>query len=149
MVKQGYFQELKEEEILQLSTTPHLFTFYNYVFNGNSQSTPYRMISNTSNIAAGTTISVEQLSPSQILNPQENSLIRFQLYAVPLAGDVKSAYHTIKVDTASTYLRLFFWWHDLPEATQARLFRQMTQSFGCLQAGSHNCQVYLQHCSTG
>merc|ERR1711984_16609 len=60
--------------ILQLSTTPHLFTFYNYVFNGNSQSTPYRMISNTSNIVAGTTISVEQLSPSQILNPQENSL---------------------------------------------------------------------------
>ena len=88
------------------------------------------MISNTSNIAAGTTISVEQLSPSQILNPQENSLIRFQLYAVPLAGDVKSAYHTIKVDTASSYMRLFFWWHDLPGATQARLFRQMTQSFG-------------------
>ena len=32
MAKQGYFKELGEEEILQLSTTPHLF---NYVYNSN------------------------------------------------------------------------------------------------------------------
>ena len=41
MFKQGYFMELGEEEILQLATTPHLFTYFNYVYNSNSQSTPY------------------------------------------------------------------------------------------------------------
>ena len=55
MVKQGYFMELGEEEILQLATTPHLFTYFNYVYNSNSQSTPYQMISNTSNVSSGTT----------------------------------------------------------------------------------------------
>ena len=118
------------KDILNLSSQPHLFTYYNYVFNANSQSTPYRMISNTSNIAGGTTISVEQLSPQQILNPQHTGLIRFQMYAVPLAADVKSAYHQIRVDVQSSFLRLFFWWWDLPQATKARVFRQVTQSFG-------------------
>ena len=50
--------------------------------------------------------------------------------AVGLAADVKSAYHTIEVDVTSSFLRLFFWWNDLPTCKQARIFRQVTQSFG-------------------
>ena len=73
---------------------------------------------------------MEQLSPQQILNPQESGLVRFCLFAVPLAADVKSAYHTIEVDFQSSFLRLFFWWWNLPDCTQARIFRQVTQSFG-------------------
>ena len=122
--------ELSEPEVLDLVNQPHLFCFYNYVLNSNSASTPYRMISNTSNISSETTISVEQLSPQQILNPQESGLVRFHLFAVPLAADVRSAYHTILVDIQSSFLRLFFWWWDLPNCTQARIFRQVTQSFG-------------------
>ena len=70
----------------------------------------HRMISNTSNVSAETTISVEQLSPKQLLNPLENGLVRFQLLPVPLAADVKGADHTIEVDIQLTYLRLFHWW---------------------------------------
>ena len=47
-----------------------------------------------------------------------------------LAADIKSAYHTILVDLQSTYLRLFFWWSDLPECTKAKIYRQLSQSFG-------------------
>ena len=130
MILKKSFVELSETEVLDLSSQPHLFCYYNYVLNSNSASTPYRMISNTSNVSSETTISVEQLSPQQILNPQESGLVRFQLFAVPLAADVKSAYHTIMVDTQSSFLRLFFWWWDLPTCSQARIFRQVTQSFG-------------------
>ena len=91
MIKKKAFIELNEEEMLDLAKHPHLFTFFNWVFNENNASTPYRMISNTSNICSGTTISTEQLSPHQILNPQENGLFRFQLHEVPMASDVKGA----------------------------------------------------------
>ena len=130
MIDKRSFVELNAEEILELGSKPHLFCFYNYVVNSNSASTPYRMISNTSNVSSETTISVEQLSPQQILNPQESGLVRFCLFAVPLAADVKSAYHTIAVDFQSSFLRLFMWWADLPTCTQTRIFRQVTQSFG-------------------
>ena len=130
MIEKKSFIELSKEEILALGSQPHLFCFYNYVINSNSASTPYRMISNTSNVSSETTISVEQLSPQQILNPQESGLVRFCLFAVPLAADVKSAYHTIEVDFQSSFQRLFFWWWNLPDCTQARIFRQVTQSFG-------------------
>ena len=110
--------------MLDLAKHPHLFTFFNGVFNGNSASTPFRMISNTSNICSGTTISTEQLSPHQILNPQENGLVRFQLHEVPMASDVKGAYHTILVDTQSSFLRLFFYQQNTPGCTQ------VSQSFG-------------------
>ena len=83
--------------MLYLANHPHLFTFFNWVYNGNSASTPYRMISNTSNISSSSTISTKQLSPHQILNPQENGLVHFQLHEVPMAADVKGAYHTILV----------------------------------------------------
>ena len=126
MIQKKSFVELSEAEVLDLANQPHLFCFYNYVLNSNSTSTPYRMISNTSNITSETTISVEQLSPQQILNPQESGLVRFHLFAVPLAADVRSAYHTILVDIQSSFLRLFFWWWDLPNCTQARIFRQVT-----------------------
>ena len=36
MIMKGNFVELEEQEILNLSSQPHLFTYYNYVFNNNS-----------------------------------------------------------------------------------------------------------------
>ena len=72
------------------------------------------MISNTSNISSSTTIYTEQLSPHQILDPQENGIVRFQLHEVPMAADVKGAYH----------------WRNTPSCTQARIFHQVSQSFG-------------------
>ena len=140
MITKKCFIELDEEEMRNLENKPHLFTFFNWVYNGNSTSAPYRMISNTSNISSGTTISTEQLSPQQILNPQENGLVRFQLHEVPMAADVKSAYHTIAVDVQSSFLRLFFYWWNTPACTQARIFRQVSQSFGD-QVCSRNCSV--------
>ena len=110
MIDKNSFIELTSQEILNLGMQSHLFCFYNYVVNSNSASTPYRMISKPSNVSSETTISVEQLSPQQILNPQESGPVRFHLFAVPLAADVKSAYHTIEVDFQSSFLRLFFWW---------------------------------------
>ena len=93
MIKKKAFIELNEEEMLDLANHPHLFTFFIWVYNGKSASTQYRIISNTSNISYSTTISTEQLSPHQILNPQENGIVRFQLHEVPMAADVKG--HTI------------------------------------------------------
>ena len=70
------------------------------------------------------------MSPKKVLNSQEASLIRWRLHAIGLAADIKSAYHTILVDLQSTYLRLFFWWSDLPDCTKAKIYRQLSQSFG-------------------
>ena len=130
MIRKGNFVELDDQEILGLGDKTHNFALYNYVFNGHSSSTPYRMISNTSSVSSGTTISTEMVSPDQSLNNMEGSLVRFRLHAVPLCGDIRSAYHTVRVDLKSTYLRLFFWWWDLPHCKRSRIFRQVTQSFG-------------------
>ena len=130
MITKEIFKELSDEEIINLGSRPHNFCMFNHVFNDKSVSTPYRMISNTSAVSASTTISVEMMTPKKVLNSQVGSLIRFRLYPIGLAGDIKSAYHTILVDLESTYLRLFFWWADLPQCTKARIFRQLSQSFG-------------------
>ena len=130
MIQKGNFVELDDQEILGLADQAHNFTLFNYVFNGHSSSTPYRMISNTSSVSSGTTISTEMVSPDQSLNNMEGSLVRFRLHAVPLCGDIRSAYHCVHVDLKSTYLRLFFWWWDLPACKRSRIFRQVTQSFG-------------------
>ena len=73
MENKGAFKVLKEDEIQDLGELPHLFTQYNWVFNPNSESTPFHLITNTSAINSGTTISVEQMSPQKILNPMINS----------------------------------------------------------------------------
>ena len=121
MVSKGIFKELSDEEIINLGNRPHNFCMFNHVFNDKSVSTPYRMISNTSAVSAGTTISVEMMTPKKVLNSQVGSLIRFRLHPIGLAGDIKSAYHTILVDLESTYLRLFFWWADLPQCNKHKI----------------------------
>ena len=88
MVRKKCFKEMGAEEILALENTPNHCTYYNWVHNPNSNSTPFRMISNTSAVSSCTTISTEQLSPTNVLNPQENGIIRFSLFPVPLCGDV-------------------------------------------------------------
>ena len=134
MVRKQCFKEMEADEILALENTPHHCTFYNWVHNPNSNSTPFRMISNTSAVSSCTTISTEQLSPTNVLNPQENGIIRFSLFPVPLCGDVSGAYHTIDVDTASSLLRIFFYFWDPPDCKHPRLFRQTSQSFGDVPA---------------
>ena len=124
MVQKECFKEMTTEEIMHLENTPHHCTFYNWVHNPNSNSTPFRMISNTSAVSSCTTISTEQLAPTNVLNPQENGIIRFCLFPVPLCGDVAGAYHTIGVDKASSLLRIFFYYWDPPECKRPRLFRQ-------------------------
>ena len=130
MVKKECFKEMTTEEIMHLEKTPHHCTFYNWVHNPNSNSTPFRMISNTSAVSSCTTISTEQLAPTNVLNPQENGIIRLCLFPVPLCGDVAGAYHTIGVDKASSLLRIFFYYWDPPECRRPRLFTQTSQSFG-------------------
>ena len=130
MIKTKVFVELSNSEILELEHRTHNFTFFNHVFNGNSISTPYRMISNTSSISNLTTISTEMLAPEKVLNSQEAAIIRWRLYGVPLVSDIKRAYHTIEVSELDAYLRLFFWWEDPPECKVARIFKQVRQSFG-------------------
>ena len=87
MVSKKCFIQLTSEEISNLQFHPHFFTLFNYVENPNSVSTPFRLITNTSSVGSCTTISTEQLSG--LLNPQENSLIRFCLHSVPLVSDIK------------------------------------------------------------
>ena len=148
MIDKGNFVELDDEEILGLSTRSHNFTLYNHVFNGNSSSTPYRMISNTSSVSSGTTISTEMMAPDQTLNNMEASLVRFRIHPIALCGDIKSAYHCVKVDLKSTYLRLFYWWYDLPSCKRSRLFRQVTQSFGDTAASAGLEVAILRYVAT-
>ena len=82
MVAKGAFKTLNEDKILELGDKPHLFTQYN-----------------TSAINSGTTISIEQMTPTKILNPMLNYLVRFSLYPVPLCADIALAYHCILVDS--------------------------------------------------
>ena len=71
MTEKKCFKELDKEEINQLSEKAHNFTFYNWVHNLRSNSTPFPMISNTSSVNNCTTMSTEQLSPANVLNPME------------------------------------------------------------------------------
>ena len=131
MISKGAVQQLGEKEILELAEKPHLFTQYNWVHNPGSQSTPFRVITNTSAINSGTTVSIEQMSPSKILNPMTNALVRFSLYQVPLCADIAAAYHNILVDGQTALLRLFYWFHDpRGRLERVRVFKQATQAFG-------------------
>ena len=76
------------------------------------------------------------MAPTNVLNPQENVIVRFQLFPVPLCGDIAGAHHTIEVDEASSFLRLFFYFWDIPECTQPRIFKKVSQDFGDLPAAS-------------
>ena len=136
MIEKRCFVELNAEEIKALGKIPHFCVFYNWVHNSNSSSTPFRMVSNTSAISNQTTLSTEQMAPANVLNPQENVIVRFQLFPVPLCGDIAGAHHTIEVDEASSFLRLFFYFWDIPECTQPRIFRKVSQDFGDLPAAS-------------
>ena len=130
MVEKNVFVEMNDKDILDLANRPHNFTIYNHVFNSNSSSTPFRMVSNTSAVGSHTTLSTEMMTPEKILNNQTSSLVRFRLYPIGVAADVKSAYHQILVDLQSSYLRLFYWWEDLPSCTRTKIYRQVSQSFG-------------------
>ena len=79
MISKKAFIQLDENEILELGDKPNLFTQYNWVHNPTSQSTPFRVITNTSAINSVTTVSIEQMSPTKILNPMINSYVRFSL----------------------------------------------------------------------
>ena len=81
MISKGAVQQLGEKEILELAEKPHLFTQYNWVHNPGSQSTPFRVITNTSAINSGTTVSIEHMSPTQILNPMTNALVQASVQA--------------------------------------------------------------------
>ena len=109
MIAKNCFQELSAEEIRELSSIPHHCVHFNWVHNSTSLSTPFRMVSNPSAVSNHTTLSTEQVAPSNVLNPQENVTVRFQLFPITLCGNIAGAHHTIRVDTASTYLRLFFY----------------------------------------
>ena len=131
MISKGAIKQLYEKEILELGDKPHLFTLYNWVHNPTSQSTPFRVITNTSPINSGTTISIEQMSPQKIINPMVNSLVRFSLYSVSLCADVASAYHGLLVDTQTALLRLFFWFCDMDgKLERGKVYQQATQAFG-------------------
>ena len=136
MIAKNCFQELSVEEIRELSSIPHHCVHFNWVHNSTFLSTPFWMVSNTSVVSNHTTLSTEQMAPSNVLNPQENVIVRFQLFPIPLCGDIAGAHHTIRVDTASSYLRLFFYYWDIPECTQPRIFRKTSQDFGDLPAAS-------------
>ena len=107
MIEKKCFVELSAKEIESLGEIPHYCVFYNWVHNSKSSSTPFRMVSNTSAVSNQTTLSTEQMAPTNVLNPQENVIVRFQLLPVPLCRDIAGAHHTIKVDEASSFLRLF------------------------------------------
>ena len=76
------------------------------------------------------------MAPSNVLNPQENVIFRFQLFPIPLCGDISGDHHTIRVGTASSYLRLFFYYWDVPESLQPRIFRKMPQDFADLPSAT-------------
>ena len=130
MLKKRCFEELSKDDIINLSSRPHQFTYFNWVHNPTSVSTPFRMISNTSAVSNCTTMSTEQILPANVLHPQENSLIRFALYPVPLCGDIQGAYQTVEVDRMTSFLRLFSFFWDPPRCSQPRIFMQTSQSFG-------------------
>ena len=103
MITKNFFQELSAEEIRELSSIPHHCVHFNWVHNSTSLSTPFRMVSNTSAESNHTTLSTEQMAPSNVLNSQENVIVRFQLFPIPLCGDIAGAHHTIRVDGGGTW----------------------------------------------
>ena len=103
-IKKQMLQELSSDEVASLNSKIHHFSYYNWVENPVSASTPFRLICNTSNTHNQTTMSVEQLTPDCVLNNMEAGLIRFQLFPIPLVGDIAGAYHCVEVDQQTAFL---------------------------------------------
>ena len=84
MIEKKCFVELSAKEIESLSEIPHCCVFFNWLHNSNSSSSPFRMVCNTSAVSNQTTLSTEQMAPTNVLSPQENVIVRFQLFPVLL-----------------------------------------------------------------
>ena len=133
-VDDGVFEELSPQEEEGLKSNTHNFTFVNYVESPQSNSTKFRLVSNTSTFNGGTSVSLESEAASNSLNVMETSLIRFCLYPIPIFGDLRKAYRAIAVDEKTAMLRLLYWFRDPENMRDPVIYKRKRMDFGDRQA---------------
>ena len=105
-VERGILEELSEQEIKRLEVEPHNFCNYSIVKNERSLSTKYRLVSNSSTMNNGKSVSTMELVPKKSLNPLMNVLYSFLLYPVCLTADISKSYEAISTKESSNIVRL-------------------------------------------
>ena len=96
-IDRGVLRELTEEEKINLPNKAHNFATYSVVFNPRSESTPVRLVTNTSALNNGMSISTAERYPKQSLNSILAVLWAFSILPTPSIGDLSKAYNQIKI----------------------------------------------------
>ena len=105
-IDRGVLRELTEEEKSNLPNKAHNFATYSVVFNPRSESTPVRLVTNTSALNNGMSISTAERYPKQSLNSILAVLWAFSILPTPSIGDLSKAYNQIKISERVSYLRM-------------------------------------------
>ena len=105
-VKRGILTELNEEEIENLNSKPHNFCNYSIVKNERSLTTKYRLVSNSSTMNCGKSVSTQEVVPKQSLNSLTSCIFGFLFLPVALISDITKAYEAILTDERDGDLRL-------------------------------------------
>ena len=134
----GTLIPLTDKQIEELKLKPHFYTQHGAVRNEVSQSTNFRMITNTSTAIKNhcTTLSILNYCPKKLLNEQSTVLVNFMLYPSKYCSDVGKAYRCIGVDQLTAHLRLSIWFQNPEKQEGVIIYRRDTSDFGDSQASA-------------
>ena len=128
-IERGVLVELSQEQINNLKNVPHNFCNYSIVANEKSLSTKFRLVSNSSTMNRGKSISTQELVPVKSLNSMMHCLYAFMVLQIPLTADISKAYEAIETTNNVGMLRLMVT-TLASDNFKPRIFIKVTLNFG-------------------
>ena len=103
------------QEYEDLLSHPHHFSFLNIVFNEDSESSPTRIVVDSSHKIAGLQATVSTLTESldHSVGNMYHTVVAFCLFAFTFSADIKKCYHQINIKGDLPKLTLIAWYEDL------------------------------------
>ena len=134
MLVRGVARKLSKEEERNYKGTVH-YVSHHEVMKPGSQSTPCRIVFNSSASYMGHTLNDYWFKGPDLLNDLLGILLRFRENHVAFAGDVKKMYHTIGISELDQHTHRFLW-RNLQVEKQPATHIITAVSFGDRPAGA-------------
>jgi hypothetical protein len=133
MVERGVARKLEMEEI-QAYKGPLYYISHHDVMNPESDSTPCRIVFNSSAKFNNNVLNDYWAKGPDLLNNLLGILLRFRENRVAIAGDIRKMYHTVKIEGVDQQTHRFLW-RDL-EDRAPDVYVMTSVSFGDRPAGA-------------
>ena len=122
---------MKEEELKEVLSGTHHFSYLSYVSSETSTTTSTRLINDTlTSNGKGTSFSLENKVPTAEIGDSFASLAEFRLYRHGYSSDISKCYLRVLVDDLTAKLRLCYWYRDPANMKDPIVFKRCTMDFG-------------------